>query len=323
MQDMATNSMDNEFERYKRLLGDWDKGQENAPPPPSPINGGSPNPADPDDITVYNLDSAGAELSTSRPVSPKPAAAAHEQTEFESGNILCLNNEDLVVYRRPIAGKPLDMVYSLVSDGSVRIDGVDLSNHDVVEVGALPMTAVKQIQREMTWNREMIANHCYTKEDGDRIPAPGGAVAASGAEVYTQNLRTPQRRTPGRPAPSAPAGGNSPELKAAIVDLVAQESAVRVEELPPTTPARPTPGKTKIRRGQKVKLKMKGRNWEAVYWGRDNKGSVVAHNSKGHWALVHFNLSGYKDALTISREADPALVEEIKQALQARKKQEQ
>lgn len=42
----------------------------------------------------------------------------------------------------------------------------------------------------------------------------------------------------------------------------------------------------------------KDRLWEAVYWGKDELGHVVAHKTHENWALMHLDLNRFKDTVT-------------------------
>jgi hypothetical protein len=54
------------------------------------------------------------------------------------------------------------------------------------------------------------------------------------------------------------------------------------------------------RRGQCLAIKFgkKGEAWDAIYWGRDQQGTVVAHDTNGHWTLMHLDLSRFRDKVT-------------------------
>lgn len=279
---MAYGTMEEEVDRYKKLLGDWKQASKpGAPRPGSP----TPQPSAP----------GRPEESRARMA---PVGAAHApDSPYASGSILCLNDEELVIYRRPVAGKPLDMVYSLLADGTVKIDAVDFSQQRVEEIGQLPPAELKGLQNEMRWSRALLAPHCFYPEDSERIPDPGAAVAAA------------PRPAPASASSTSPLVGKSQVPQDTLDSALRQESAVRIVEEPQT------PGKIKIRRGQTVSIKFGDRAWDAVYWGRDARGSVVAHNTHNHWSLMHLDLAKYKETLVISPEPDPLLIEQISRDL--------
>lgn len=305
---MAYQSMDEEVERYKKLLGDWKQASQASGPTREPdglerhdLTGSAPRPEPrPAPRAAANGDDGS---SRARMGSPAPAAP---EGQFNSGSILCLNDEELVIYRRPVAGKPLDMVYSLLADGAVKIDGLDFNNYRIEEIGQLPPAKLKTLQADMRWTRKMIAPHCFVPEDAERIPDPD--------EAWSRG----QTRQP-----SVETMGDTDVPRDTFNKAVQQESAVRApdEEAEDRDNGQTKPhGKLKIRRGQTIQIKMGYNNWEAVYWGRDAKGSVVAHNTHNHWQLMHFDLGRYKDSMTVSPEPDPRLVEEIGRDLSTQQK---
>jgi hypothetical protein len=276
---MAYRNMDDELERYKKLLGDWKQASQAVPRPEV-----SERPAE-----RHVLESVGTLRPQAAPNRrPERPTAGSAEAGFSSGSILCLDDVELVVFRRPVAGKPLDMVYSLLADGAAKIDAVDLSQHRVEEIGQLPPGELKTLQAEMRWSRDLLAPHCFCPEDSDRIPDPGSAGNGNAT-----------------PAPEAGPTRVGRAHTDTVDSTIREESAVRVEDEPKPQ------GKLTVRRGQKLSIKFGDRIWEAVYWGRDSKGSVVAHNTHNHWSLMHLNLGQYKDSMTITAQPDPLLIEQI------------
>lgn len=232
-----------------------------------------------------------------------PTAAPETEGRFSSGSILCLNDEELVIYRRPVTGKPLDMVYSLLADGAVKIDGLDFNNYRVEEIGQIPPGHLKTLQAKMRWTRKMLAPHCFMPEDAERIPDPD-------AEFGNNSSHQPRGETV----------GNTDVPQNTFNKAIQQESAIRVEPDEEDDQQKPQ-GKIRIRRGQMIQIKMGYNNWEAVYWGRDSKGSVVAHNTHNHWQLMHFDLARYKDSMTLSPEPDTLLIEQISADLSTKQRE--
>ncbi|MCH8332534.1 hypothetical protein IIC65_01240 [Candidatus Sumerlaeota bacterium] len=291
---MAGLSPDDELERYKRLLDDWQKGrakgqEQEAEETPGPKR-------------VEEPVSKGSERAKLRRTDGKESS----EDLYPKGTILALDDEDLVVYRRAVTAESYDMVYSLLGDGAVKIDGVEFEKHEVTELGQLSTEDFKKLQHEMRWSRELIAENCPDPEAAARIPDPTGAEPVSRAPAEA-----------GAGSFSSQSGGvktQAPPVKPSWVeDLTQQESAARVVESKPQ-------GKTRIRRGQIITLNISGRTWDAVYWGRDKKGTVVAHSTHGQWALMHLDLNQYKDTMTIGSNPDSLLIDQISQGLKAGKK---
>jgi hypothetical protein len=194
----------------------------------------------------------------------------------------------MVVYRRPMAGEPYDMVYSLLADGKVRIEAVQMEDHQVGVLGLLPEVDLKRLQSAMTWTRALIAERCTKPEDRDRIPEP----AVDGTEsAPPKSSSPPPRSSPATPPPK-----------------VEREAA-------PEPEASSAPHKTTIRRGQRVRLKFGDRSWDAVYWGKDNVGTVVAHNTHNQWTLMHLDLNRFKESMVVDPQPDDKLIQSIRESL--------
>lgn len=230
----------------------------------------------------------------------RPVVEEAEDGRYPKGAILCLNDEELVIYRRPVAGKAYDMVYSLLSDGSVKIEGINFEDNNVVELGQLSPAHLKKLQTEMRWTRDLVAYNCFRLEDSERIPEPAGTVPESGYAKPPMENRAEER-----PAPEPKNGPQKP---------AATSSAPR-----PAADEETGSGKQRVRRGQRITIKFGDRMWDAVYWGMDQKGTVVAHSTHGHWTLMHLDLNRFKETMVVASEPDPALIKQITNDLQAAK----
>lgn len=268
--------MTDELDRYKQILNDWQTGGPSAKPRPTPPR---PTPPPPAEEPVQEAAQPRAKLA-------RPADAEAEDGRYPKGTILSLDEEDLVIYRRPVSGKPFDMVYSLLFDGKAKIEAIDLSRHQVVEMGRLSSDEFARLQTDMVWSRQMVASGCFRADDAERIPDPSGAQAAA-----AQRTPAPEPRRPSADRPDA--------------------GPIR----PAASPADSAASKTRIRRGQKISIIFGDRRWESIYWGKDQKGSVVAHKTHGHWTLMHLDLNRFKESLSVSSEPEADLIDEINQDL--------
>ena len=288
---MSAAKMNEEVERYKRLLDDWDMSKSGGK-----IARGESHISKPSKPTAPPKSSGRAKLK-------RPAAAEEDSGRFPKGAILCLDGEELFVYRRPVAGETYDMAYSLLATGEVKIESVQLGERKVEVLGQLSSADLKNLQEEMHWSHGLIAGNCECPEARERIPSPGASI--------TRARPSPRSRSaPTRPQRRAPNG----ESMAMVNGLMAQEGAARVvddSKLPQT--------KVSIRRGQMVTLQINGQKWEAVYWGKDKKGTVVAHRTHNHWALMHLDLARYKNSISVSGEPDECLMDQITAELKAAK----
>ncbi|MCB2156393.1 hypothetical protein KQI84_16080 [bacterium] len=77
-----------------------------------------------------------------------------------------------------------------------------------------------------------------------------------------------------------------------------------------TVPKMPAPAagaaqeEKKLVRGRRVRINFGNQEWHAVYWGQDELGPVVAHNTHQHWALMHLDLNRFRDSLVIGDAVD-------------------
>jgi hypothetical protein len=54
-----------------------------------------------------------------------------------------------------------------------------------------------------------------------------------------------------------------------------------------------------LERGRRIVVKSPGRSWEAVYWGEDEGGDIVACRMGQHWQFVHFNVLQFAESLVV------------------------
>ena len=128
---MTYPSMDEEYDRYKRLLEDWDQARAEGPKP-KPIPKPMAKPAEPEEPIApkRKVDRERPRAKMVRRSAPEPA-----EGRYPKGTILCLDDEELVIYRRPVSGKDCDMVYSLLADGSAKIEGLELAEYEIEKLG--------------------------------------------------------------------------------------------------------------------------------------------------------------------------------------------
>ena len=251
--------MSSELERYKQLLDEWSVGRK-------------PTSQQAESQTEEIKAEPQAQPASGRARLKRPEPAGGGKGRFPKGSVLCLDEEELVIYRRPIEGKSFDMVYSLMADGEVKIEAVDLNNHEIIEIGLLAPDDLDKLQHEMVWTHGLIAPHCHDPADIERIPNPGESKVTNA---------TPKAATPNHAAKPVPSS------------------------------SAPQSSSKGIHRGQRISIKFGDKAWQSIYWGKDKKGTVVAHKTNGHWTLMHLDLNQYKESLEIISERDPKIVLEI------------
>lgn len=286
-----------EVERYRKLLEDWNVGDDstaksrgrgrNVPSRParSPRGSARSGQRDPE-------------------ASSLPSSFGDAAGDYSQGAILVLNQRTLAIYDRAVPQKEYDLLYILFPNGSVKRKSVALKDYEVQEIGSLPPKWHKRLHNGMQWSRDLIVFHCYRFEDVAKLPVNNGSLA----------------KTPPEPAsaPASPAGGTTDASVADAPEPEAESPEDPQETSPPEpqpTAAPKTPSKETLHRGQRIRIQFGDHAWDAIYWGEDKQGTVVAHKTYETWSLMHLDLSRFQDELVIDPEIDQNLVEEIHRTL--------
>ncbi len=206
------------------------------------------------------------------------------------GAILCLGGRTLVIFKQAVPEKGYDLVYTLLPGGSVKLQGVALNGHAVQEIGSIGQPYFDQFQNSMHWNRDLIVFHCYRFEDVAIIP---GAP-----EAMTAPVPEPQ---PVRVSAANPSYAPMPQPQPVY------------QPAPPPVPEDP---RKSLKRGQRIQLRFGQKAWDAVYWGQDDQGQVVAHQTYNTWSLMHLDLDRFADPnMIIDPNVDEAIIRVIEQNL--------
>lgn len=309
-----------DLERYEQLLSDWKPG-------PGPAKEGRSKPARVDERKFNDTQENPEDLFQPKPTAPKPqpvrsATAAQnaqptrtstaspqpkKQTPsaapqpsatvmsepammnpFVMGSILLINGRTLVVYKQQMPDKHLVMV--LCPNGSVKVQALPLETakpemigQQIDHLGEIAHEYFEVLKHRMRWDRDLIVFHCYSYEDTKRVPVMMNSTAQP------------------TPLPSDMAA----EMNAANEHM----DSAQPDPMPEPKPAGP-------QRGQRIKVQFGARDWEAVYWGKDDQGTVVAHHTNDTWALMHLDLDRFGKGIEIQNEIDLILVKEIEKSLQ-------
>jgi len=183
---------------------------------------------------------------------------------FPRGTILQLEDGTVAIYKDPVKGKEYEIVYALRANGKVRPEGIALYAYEAKKIGRLPQDLFEEVQKALRWDRDAICFHLDKYEYCSLIPLmerPAGMAASAGA------------------------AGSDPTKKAVAPD-------------PPTSPLL-DPARELIR-GRRVYISFgPGKTWEAVYWGKDLLGHVVAHRTHNEWALMHLDIKRFRDSIEV------------------------
>lgn len=273
-----------DVDRYERLLSDW------KPAPPSKRRSG------PSSLTTAHSESI-------TPVNEEfrePVQQATQGPLFHApGAILCLNGRTLVVFRQSVPEKGYDLVYTLLPGGNVKLQGVALGGHSVQEIGSIGQPYFDQLQNTMRWNRDLIVFHCYRYEDVAIIPsAPTGVESAPSGSPEPQPIKV----SAANPSYTQPTPQPQPAAQPAYQ--------------PPPPPPVPEDPRKSLKRGQRIQVRFGQKAWDAVYWGQDDQGQVVAHQTYNNWSLMHLDLDRFSESnMIIDPSIDEAIVRVIEQNL--------
>lgn len=70
-------------------------------------------------------------------------------------------------------------------------------------------------------------------------------------------------------------------------------------------------------RGRRFSVIMGDRAWDAVYWGHDEQGALVAHRTTGNWTLMHLDLRRFQGSIKFQDMLEGDALAEVEQALLA------
>jgi hypothetical protein len=99
------------------------------------------------------------------------------------------------------------------------------------------------------------------------------------------------------------------------VRQAAPEPEPEPEPLLPPPPPVPAVPRDPLERGRVIKINVGGRMWESVYWTSDEIGPIVAHDTNRQWALMHLDLSRFRDAIEYGEVLNARRLDEIGKSL--------
>ncbi|MCX7019123.1 MAG: hypothetical protein WCK47_12710 [bacterium] len=193
---------------------------------------------------------------------PLPAQPAAELTH---GEIMCFDDGSVAVYKDAVSGKDYALFYFLEPDGRAEPRGIFFEQYDRQRIGKLPEKLFEKMCEENQWDYDAIIYHLDKYEN----------------TAYIRRLMG------SRPAQTR---------KAAVIERSATAVADPAREPAETAPTAPAP-RNSFERGQVIRINVGGRVWESIYWGRDETGPVVAHDTNREWALMHLDLDRFKDCV--------------------------
>lgn len=219
------------------------------------------------------------------PAAPKPAGN-HWKRDVQvtgpgggylPGTILFFEDQSVAIYRGEMKDKDYEMVYELATTGRLKPQGIPLASYDVRPLGRIAPAYLEKLMTGLKWDRDLLIFHLLEYEDCVLIPQ---IVAVSNDTPAPQSSTSVARMSisPDQPAAAAP-------------------------------PANP------FVRGRKLTIVFGKQTWNAVFWGSDELGTVVAHRTHDHWALMHLDLKRFKEGMVIGDMASGAEIAAIESDL--------
>lgn len=195
-----------------------------------------------------------------------------ETGRFIPGTILIFEDGSMGVYRSFNPDKDYDIVYQLQGDGTARPHGMPLYAYDVEPIGRLSSSCLDQLVKSGRWERDMIVFHLLKYKDRVHIPR---IEVVRDDEQQVGSSDTVSRWSVQKLSPE--------QLEPGVFDQ-REESAQ--EEKPALV------------RGRKFSISFGGQQrWDAIYWGKDELGHVVVHNTHDKWSLMHLDLNRFKETM--------------------------
>lgn len=244
-----------------------------------------------------------------------------DEDEFVPGTLMLLDDGSVAIYKDAVSGKDYALFYFLEPDGTIAPRGIFVKQYDAQRIGQLPKELFESMLRTNSWDRDAVVFHLDRYEYANHIRKLMMRTPAGGA--FTTRPRPVQRRAPApveRPEPEA-----EPESEPAA-EPQAPTRPTRLwrdeeEKRPPTQPEPEyepepiAPKKDTLERGRIIRINVGGRIWESVCWTQDEISPIVAHNTNGDWALMHLDLSRFRDSIEYGNMLPPENIAEIEHSL--------
>lgn len=211
--------------------------------------------------------------------------------EYLPGTILVFEDGNVFIYKEHNAAKDYDIVYQLMDSGRAAPQGVPVRNYDVTPIGRLSAMCLDHLVKSNQWERDMMVFHLLKYKDIAYIPQ---IDTSKGAQRRSSTI--------------------APRLSEK--ELRSQPPAER--QAPATT--EPDSGAaSQLKPGRQLKIDFgPGRSWDAVYWGKDELGHVVAHHTHNTWSLMHLDLGRFSNSVEYGDLADDATIETIQKDINSK-----
>lgn len=193
------------------------------------------------------------------------------------GTILKLEDNTIAVFAEEIADKEYDLIYVPERNGRLTPKGLVLCAYDIQELGRIPDHILAKMKKTLMWSKEVLVFHLHEYEYIKYIPdiIPEEGVSENNNQIYEQN-------------------SNGSSLEKILKEAESSKELIR---------------------GREFKIKISDKEWSAVYWGKDQMGTIVAHKTVKNWSLMHLDLERFQDSIVLGNVIDDAVMREIEKSL--------
>lgn len=208
------------------------------------------------------------------------------QNNLIPGTMLLFEDGTVGVFKESKPEKDYDIVYMLRHTSEAVPEGIPLYNYEAEPIGRLSPALLEQMIRSGRWDRDMMVFHLLKFKDHLHIP-----------QIDLNTQPTSQQ------IPSS--------------DRVSKWTVPKIESVPftPNThlpPSPPEPEKSAMTRGRRMTIGFgPSKQWDAIFWGKDEMGHVVVHQTHGKWTLMHLDLNRFKDTIVLGDLCDEVTLRAI------------
>ncbi len=203
-----------------------------------------------------------------------------EDQHILPGTILVFEDHSMGIFKESNPSKEYDIVYILKQDGRAIPQGMPLYAYEKDPVGRLSAGVLSQLIQNGRWERDMIIFHLLKFIDRKHVPQIDAQAPV--------------------PVPASDTFSSWAVKKLSADEINEPEK------------------REQFIRGRKFHIKFgPTQEWDAVYWGKDELGHIVAHDTHNKWTLMHLDLGRFKDSITFGDMADEATLSKIQEDFSA------
>ncbi|MBN1514985.1 serine/threonine protein kinase [Candidatus Sumerlaeota bacterium] len=222
---------------------------------------------------------------------------------YTEGAIVFWPPNNAGVFCRPDRINNGDQVMQLLPGGKMEMIHINLNDQRGLHIGQLPRGIFRRMRDAGEWSHGTVAYHLFSERDQDRIPA--AETESHITETFRKHAtdfsiqrkviarkQAEERRESGDSSFTPPPDDNGRSRHATPIEksrTVKRSSGAGKKIDKSSLPL--------LVRGMRFSISFNDRSWNAVYWGEDLQGMVIAHEHAGKWSLMHMDLARFRDSL--------------------------